>query len=432
MTVRPLARPITLRRPSGGGTEVTLPGFRPATDGRYIQKRHVLVAGGGIAGLSAALALEQKGFAVTVFEKSAEAGGEEAGAGLQLTPNASRILDGLGVLPRLTARAVQLKQIVLSSSRTGKPLLPLDISNAAKRWRAPYLSIYRPDLRAALLAQARIRPAISYRPGTEVTNFAAHANGVTVSLTSDSGISEADGLLLVGADGVWSAIRGELTDVQARFSGQVAHRILLDESIGLPPALQFLSDQRQITAFLARNAHLVAYPVRGGKALNLVAIARGEVSQERKRGAAALPAAFKLFEPGMAAFMTSLDGWSQYPIHTINPKAPWSDGRRALLIGDAAHAMAPYAAQGAAMAIEDAWVMANCLASSRDDASAAIRSYETLRRPRIRRIAARAAANRFAYHASGPAAWARDALFRARGQKMLDGLDWIYGWQAPA
>jgi salicylate hydroxylase len=136
-----------------------------------------------------------------------------------------------------------------------------------------------------------------------------------------------------------------------------------------------------------------------------------------------------VFETRMAAFLAGLKDWTPYPIHTVSLKAPWSDGRRALLIGDAAHAMAPYGAQGAAMAIEDAWVMAACLAKNRDDAPAAITAYEALRRPRIRRVAARTASNRFAYHAGGPVAWARDALFRARGQKMLDGLDWIYGWE---
>ncbi len=397
-----------------------------AADAAKSRKRHVLVAGGGIAGLSAALALEQRGFAVTVFERSAEPASE--GAGLQLSPNAARLLASLKVLPRLTGAAVHVRQVLLMSGAAAAPLLQLDVSNAAQRWGAPYLAIRRADLATALADEARTRPAITLKAGSQVTHFAAHANGVTVSVTGPGGISEAGGIFLVGADGVWSRIRGELTGIDARNSGFAAFRNTAAANSALPGVLRQLLAQGQIAAFLAPRAHLVAYPVRDCSALNLVAIGR----QPQSGRSAELPDGFKRFSPDLAAFLHSLKDWTQWPIHTVSPSQKWSEGKRVLLIGDAAHAIAPYGAQGAAMAIEDAWTLAACLAAHRDDLSAAVVSYEKHRRPRIRRVAARTSANRFAYHASGPAAWARDALFRARGQKMLDGLDWIYGWQAPA
>jgi salicylate hydroxylase len=390
-------------------------------------RRHILIAGGGVAGLSAALALEHFGFAATVFERAPSS--ETVGAGIQLSPNATRLLSRLSVLPRLKPQAFEPKSVLLCDGATTMPLLSLDVSDATQRWGAPYLAAHRADLHSALLAQALSRPAIRIKSGCEVSHFAAHANGVTVSLTSGSAVTEDEGMLLIGADGVWSRIRARLGGPRPVFSGQVAFRKMFGANGGLPSVLQTLLSGRQAAAFLSRKAHMVAYPVNAGRSLNLVAIAKGAAGSD---SSAALPDAFQQFDPSLAALAATQDGWTPYPIHTVPAGGKWSDGKSVVLIGDAAHAMPPYAAQGAAMAIEDAWVLAACLAKQRNEQAAALAEFTTLRGPRVERIAARSRLNRFAYHAGWPVAPVRNALLRYRSESFRSGLDWIYGWDFEA
>lgn len=387
-------------------------------------RRNVLIAGGGLAGLTVALALEHFGFAATVFERSSSS--EKTGAGIQISPNASRLLEKLGVLPNLQDRAVEPKSVLLCDGATTMPLLSLDMSDARKRWGAPYLVAHRADLHAALLAQAKSRPAIRIRTGCEVSHFASHANGVTVSLTSDSVVSEDEGMLLIGADGVWSRIRALLGGSRPVFSGRVAFRKMFAPD-DLPPALKRLLSERQVAAFLSPKAHIVAYPVSSSRSLNLVGIVNGfEGSEKPTHGD------WGLFDAALARLFTEPVGWTPYPVYFVPDSDKWSDGRSIVLLGDAAHAMEPYAAQGAAMAIEDAWVFAACLAKHRTEMPSAIAEYEAMRRPRISRIAQRTRANRFAYHAGPFVAPFRNTLFRYRGDSLRSGLNWIYEFDAAA
>ena len=391
------------------------------------RKRQVVIAGGGIAGLTAALALEQRGFAVTVFERAAELPSE--GAGLQLSPNATRLLARLGVLQKLTACAVEVQSINLLSG-AAKPLLSLDVTDSGRRWGAPYLAAHRADLAAALLHEAKARSAINIRFGAEVTHFAGHANGITASVTSDQGIGEVEGIFLVGADGARSRIGGELLNPAPKFTSYVAHRAMAVDRAALPQPLLHLLERRIVGAFLAPGAHLIAYPLRAGAELNLVCVTRSDAppqQQGSQPGALISAPVAAQFAPEIAEFLNRRK-WTQWPVYARQAAAKWSDGKNVMLIGDAAHAAVPFAAQGAAMAIEDAWTLANCLYANRDNLQRAPACYEQLRRTRIKRIAWRAALNGRAYHASGVAAAARNALFAFRGQKMLDGLDWIYGY----
>lgn len=414
----------------------------------------VLIAGAGIAGLTAALCFERQGFCVTVFERAPVF--HELGAGIQLSPNATRILKQLNVLPRLEGKAARPRHVALISAKTARPLLTLDLANAAERWGAPYLAAHRAALHAALYAEAASRPAITIEMGTSVVDFHTRDDGVQAAVATADGGRIVQGTLLVGADGVWSSLRAKLGAGPAVFSGHVAYRHTVSGANHLPGVLRKLLDETQVAAFLAPDAHLVAYPLgdfpgsvpekavgdsqqsnqtmNGRSAsLNLVAIVhgtQGEASWQRKEANVSLPSAFALFEPELAKFLMPMRQWSSYPIHTVPRQAKWSDGKRVILIGDAAHAIAPFAAQGAAMAIEDAWTLAECVSARAEKIAAAFELYENQRRPRIKAIARRTDANRFAYHASGPVALARDILFRVRGQKMLDGLDWIYGFGA--
>jgi salicylate hydroxylase len=408
------------------------PGFFRAA-GPASRKRQILVAGGGIAGLTAALALEQRGFAITVFERAAVM--PEDGAGIQLSPNATQLLGKLGVLPALADSAVEVRQVSLVSGAL-TPLLTLDVSNARQRWGAPYLAVHRADLAAALLRRALARPAISIRFGAEVTNFAAHSNGVTASVTAGGNIGEHEGIFLIGADGVSSKVRNEISGQEPVQSGFLAHRRMIDAPGQLPAFLRQLLQNQEVAAFLTPGAHLVAYPLRRGAMMNLVLITKaGAPAFQRGTGDGAqqlTSAETGHFGPEIRSFLNAGGEWTRWPVLTSRHAAKWSDGNSAMLIGDAAHAMTPFGAQGAAMAIEDAWTLAACMDAHRDNFQLAAAAYETLRRARIRRVASRSALNRQAYHARGLAAMARDAVFRFKGQGMLGGLYWLYAFDASA
>ena len=359
----------------------------------------------------------------------------QAGAGIQLSPNATRLLDRLHVLPRLLDNAIRPSLIVLMAGKTAMPLLSLDVSEAEQRWGAPYLAVHRADLHAALLAEAQTRQAIHIQTGCTVTSINQTADGVSAGFEIAGAHHTAAGLFLVGADGVRSSLRSTISSAGAHFAGYVAYRHSINARSAMPKVLHSLLMSGSVAAFLTPNAHLVAYPLRNADELNLVAIKRGSVNGDawdRPEKGSGIPAGFNDYEPDLAAFLAGAGNWSPYPIHVVRPNAKWSDGQRIMLIGDAAHGMAPYGAQGAAMAIEDAWTLAKCLDENRNDFSNAIAQYEARRRSRIKRIAKRTAANRFAYHCSGPIAAARDLMFRLRGQSLLQGLDWIYAFDADA
>jgi salicylate hydroxylase len=408
----------------------TNPGFF-RTAGPASRKRQILIAGGGIAGLCAALALEQRGFAVTVFERAPAM--QTDGAGIQLSPNATRMLGKLGVLSALAQSAVRVRRVSLVSGAL-KPLLTLDVSNADERWGAPYLAVHRSDLAAALLRHAQARPAISVRFGAELTHFAAHSNGVTASVTAGGGITEHEGIFLIGADGVGSKIRNEISGLELRQARFVARRRMIDAGAQLPAFLRQRLENHEVAAFLTPRAHLVAYPLRQGAMINLVLITKARApSPERGADADRLTSSETgPFGSEIRSFLNSGGEWTRWPILTCPLSAKWSDGKNAMLICDAAHAMTPFGAQGAAMAIEDAWTLAACMDAHRDNFQLAAAAYEKLRRARIRRVASRSALNRQAYHARGPVAVARDALFRFKGPSMLDGLDWLYAFDASA
>lgn len=394
-------------------------------------QNHVLIAGAGIAGLTAALCFEASGCTVSVFERANEI--FEIGAGVQLSPNATRVLERLHVLPRLAAKAVTPGQLVLASAKTSKPLLTLDLASAKRRWGAPYLVAHRADLHEALMAQVKSRPSITLTMGTSVLDFQAKQDGVQVALTNAQGGAIVHGDFLVGADGVWSSLRQKLGAGAANFSGQLAYRCMLSGTSPLPNVLRELIDRRQVVAFLAPDVHLVAYPLRHGESLNLVAVAQGaggEADWQNKVSNVSLPSAFGLFDRELAQFLMQLRDWTSYPIHVVPPESIWSDEQRVILIGDAAHAMTPFAAQGAAMAIEDAAVLATAYAHHKGDPLRTLASYQVQRRPRIKAVAKRARANKYAYHTDGVVALARNALFAMKGQKMLNGLDWLYGFDA--
>ena len=395
--------------------------------------RTIFVAGAGIGGLTASLALAARGFRVVVLEKAERL--EEAGAGLQLSPNASRILVELGLRERLGSRAVTPDAIRIMSARAGGEIARLPLGEAATlRVGAPYWVVHRADLQAALQAEVNDHPDIDLRLGCQFEDVVPHAKGLTVVQRSGTARRQELALALIGADGIWSSVRHHLfPDVQPQFSGLIAWRGTLDAT-QLPREYS----SRRVQLWMGPNAHLVAYPIAGARQINVVAVLPGTWNRP---GWSAPADPFEVKNafvqskwPSPARMMVgAVDNWRKWALFTVAARGRWSSGTIALL-GDAAHALLPFAAQGAAMAIEDGAVLAKCLAEvhgdSASDVAAALKRYGRLRRSRVARVQRAARQAGRIYHLTGAAAVARDFTIRAIGpQRVLARQDWIYDWR---
>ncbi len=391
--------------------------------------RTVIIAGAGIGGLCTALAIAQRGFRVTVLEQAHQL--EAAGAGVQLSPNASRILIALGLEPQLRSCVVAPSELRVHSAHTGRVIARAFLGDTAEnRYGAPYWVIHRGDLQAALLEAARARPSISIGLGTRVEDFALDENGVNVCTVSSGRAAESTGMLLIGADGLWSSLRRRLGQSrEPRFAHHTAWRALIPAD-PLSPELRTPT----VNLWLGHDAHLVHYPVRQGSLVNVVAIVRDEW-REPGWSAAGDPSdilarfAAKGWAAQARATIATAQTWRKWALYDCAPFAPWGKGRITLL-GDAAHPMLPYLAQGAAAAIEDAAVLARALSQTSADPALAMRLYERERQPRTARVQRTARRNASIYHLGGAGAFLRTlALSAIGGERMLRSYDWLYGWQ---
>lgn len=394
--------------------------------------RHVAIAGGGIAGLTAALCFARRGYSVSVFERAGKL--EEVGAGIQLSPNASRILHRLHLLDRVEASAVKPRAIELRRAASLRRIASVPLGeNADRRWGAPYLTVHRADLHDALAEAVRSEPAISLETGATVRGATLGESGVALAVERDGGATATvDCDLAVGADGVRSVLRGTgRLERQDRFSGYVAWRAMTTPNVG-----NDLVAADRVSAFLHPRFHLVAYPLRRGELINLVAIGRMPAPTE-----SGLHATRRVLPSGIVAgaaedidtFVANVDTWLPWPIHEVAADRPWIDQAGLALVGDAAHAMGPYAAQGAVMAIEDAAALAATVAAAPGDLAGALMRYQARRQARVAQVAKRGAFNRFVWHASGPAALGRDlVLALRRGESLAADLDWLYSYDAEA
>jgi salicylate hydroxylase len=392
----------------------------------------VIIAGAGIAGLTAALAFARHGFPVQVFEQAPNI--ETVGAGIQLSPNATRILEQLGILETLRIRAVQPQAVLLKDAATLRVLAQVPLGKAAEmRWRAPYLVTHRADLQAALTARVLESPRIGLATGARVENVVIKPEGLSVRIENTGG--QIAGALLVGADGVWSTMRRCCrSHAENRFTGEIAWRATVPMGSDAGAAFAAIGTGNCVTAFLHGGFHLVAYPISAGTAVNLVAFTRGEQVAEGwsgKSDTGILERALRGAAPAIVQLVRIAGPWTIWPLHTVDAKAAWTNGRIAL-IGDAAHAMTPFAAQGAAMAIEDAGTLADAIVARQHDFAGALREWERSRQTRVLRVIRRGALNRLAWHAAGPVALARNLFLKGRSpQGLAADLDWLYGWKAP-
>jgi salicylate hydroxylase len=388
--------------------------------------RPVLVAGAGIGGLTAALALARKGFRVSVYEQSERL--EETGAGIQLSPNAVRVLALLGLDARLEAVAVAPEEIRVMSAR-GRKITTIPLGRAAEvRYGAPYQVVHRAHLQAVLLAAVREHPDITLALGSVVADFAPHANGVTAAVVSAAATWEAPGIALIGADGLWSSVRARLGHTKPpRFARRTAWRATVPADKAPAPFREPVT-----WLWLGPDAHLVHYPVSGGREVNIVAIVRDDW-RGPEWSADGMPtdllAGFRSWDAGARELLAVPDRWLKWALHDHRPLRRWGEGAVTLL-GDAAHPMLPFLAQGAAMAIEDAYVLAEHLAVRSDDPPAALRAYERARRKRTARVQRTARWNDRLYHLKGPLAWLRNLALRLMGgQNLRRRYDWVYDWR---
>jgi salicylate hydroxylase len=394
--------------------------------------RTVIIAGAGIGGLTAALALARSGFRALVLEQAERL--EETGAGIQLSPNATRILIDLGLADRLQPHVVPPAAIRVLGGRSGREIVRIPLGGeATQRYGAPYWVIHRGDLQAALSDAAVQDLNIVLRLGMSMEDFATHPHGVTVSARGTTGLWTEHGHALIAADGLWSAARTRIASkAPPRFAGRTAWRALV-------PAAQLAPEFRDpiVYLWLGRDAHLVHYPVKGGKFINVVVITADDWSGpgwSEPAGRIDLLARLssRRWAPQAHSVFRAPDAWLKWALYESEPLTSFAQGAAALL-GDAAHAMLPFLAQGAAMAIEDGAVAAQCLARMPDDPAAAWESYSAIRRGRTRKVQRLAARNGKRYHRAGAAAMLRNTAMRLLGgERLLQNYDWLYDWRPPA
>ncbi len=393
-------------------------------------KGRVLIAGGGIGGLAAAIALARRGIAANVLERSAFE--EESGAGIQLGPNATRLLRRLGALDAVERSAFRPEAIWIFDGLTGERLASVPLgSEAETRFGAPYLTLHRADLHAALLSLCKGLEGIALDSGFEVATVEQHDE--TVAVTSAGG-DKAEGTALIGADGLWSAVRRQVVpNATLRFAGATAFRTILPRhDLPAPFASPIVG------LWLGPRAHLVHYPVRGGADLNVVAVTEGRERQGRERqgcerdgwneaaDVGALQTHFTNWRKDSKSLLECASAWRSWSLYRLPPLTPWTTGRTTVL-GDAAHPVLPYLAQGAALAIEDAAALAANLADAPHRPPAAFARYVAERQNRAWRVQREASLLGRLYHLRGPARLARNLVLRWRSEAgLLASLDWLY------
>jgi salicylate hydroxylase len=390
--------------------------------------RRALVVGAGIGGLAAALALARQGFGVEVFERAPAL--QEFGAGLQLTPNATRALARLDALTATREVATEPSSVRVLRGADGVELARLPVEGAERRWGAPYLAVHRVDLHRVLAEAAAATGQVALNFGADVAGVASEAEAAAVDLKRDAVGQSETGETIVGADGLRSLVRARLGRGEAdapRFSYRVAFRATV-EAEWVAPRWR----DNAVILRLGPRAHLVHYPLRGGSMINLVAViesnwrsAAGGDPWDGEADREALDRAFRDWSHDARDLIAAPKRWRAWPLMLRPPLDRFAFGRIAL-IGDAAHPMSPFLAQGAAQAIEDAEALARRLGET-DAVEAALAAYSADRVARANRVQREAAMQGRIYHLSGPFAVARDLTMRALGPEgVLKRLDWLY------
>ncbi|WP_137920294.1 FAD-dependent monooxygenase [Hydrogenophaga sp. 2FB] len=393
-----------------------------------------IIAGGGIGGLACALALARVGVRSVVLEQAEALG--EVGAGLQLGPNATRVLDEWGLTEALRACAAYPEALYVRDAHTARQLGHLRLgAMCLARHRQHYATLHRADLHSLLLGALRRWPEVQVRLGARLASYTSHETGVRVTLDNGDTVT---GDALIGCDGLWSRVREQLLGPQPapRATGHLAYRGMLRVP-QMPAPLR----ANMVTAWLGPRLHVVHYPVSQGDWINVVAVVEGALKPghhdprqwTHEAHAADLRQALGPACEDLMAVLAAVPEWTLWPLHERPPLRgadEQAQGRVALL-GDAAHPMRPYFAQGAAMAIEDAWTLGRLLQpdarnTERDiDWPAVLARYAQTRWQRNARVQQLSRRNGTIFHAQGPLRWARDRAMGLLGERLLDNT-WLY------
>jgi salicylate hydroxylase len=387
--------------------------------------RQALIAGGGMGGLAAGIACARAGWQARLYEQAAQF--REVGAGIQLGPNATRILIGWGLEPALLAVAGRPRHLHVRNGHSGLEVGRLALgAEIAARYGAPYLTIHRADLQS-LLRDGAQAAGVQLRLGARISAIMPGTDEVLVQ----AGAAEDQGDVLVGADGLWSEVREQVcSGGPPRATGHLAYRTLAVQR-DLPDALR----SQDVTVWLGPRMHVVAYPVKAGELLNVVAIVQGKAAgpaQDWDQAGAVsdlMTAMGPLCRP-LQDLVHAMPGWRLWALQDRPPLQGADEmvSGRVALVGDAAHPMRPYLAQGAGMAIEDASELGLALAGAKEQPGAvppALRSYAQNRWQRCARVQEGAARNGRIFHATGLVRLGRDVSLRLLGERLLD-QPWLW------
>jgi 2-polyprenyl-6-methoxyphenol hydroxylase-like FAD-dependent oxidoreductase len=391
--------------------------------GRRPESFQVIVTGGGIGGLAAALALTRQGFAVKVLEQAAELG--EIGAGIQLGPNAFAAFDALGVGEQARSRAVYTDEMVMHDALDETLVGRVPTGDAFRaRFGNPYAVIHRADVHRSLLEGAQLSDRIQVSTSTTVQRVEQDDDGVTVH---DSQGRTHRGIALIGADGVKSAVRRQFVGDEARVSGHVVYRAVVDRQ-DFPADLQW----NAASIWVGPNCHLVHYPLRGGEQYNVVVTFHSREKEEwsvREGSRDEVRSYFEGICPRARQLIDLPKDWKRWATADRGPIGQWTFGRVALL-GDAAHPTLQYLAQGACMALEDAVTLGEALRVSGNDFTRAFALYQRSRVARTARVVLSAREMGRIFHAKGVERLVRNDLWKGRApERYYDALEWLYGWK---
>ncbi|MGZ5033473.1 MAG: 3-hydroxybenzoate 6-monooxygenase [Usitatibacter sp.] len=383
----------------------------------------VLVAGGGIGGLATALALSRQGIAVRVLEQAAEMG--EIGAGIQLGPNAFSAFDALGIGERARARAVYTDRIVLMDAVDETQVASVPVGEAFRaRFGNPYAVSHRADVHLCLHEAVRETGNIEVLTSTHVDRVEQSAGGV---IAIDRQGRSHRGAALIGCDGVKSTVRSQYVGDPVRVSGHVVYRAVVDEK-EFPAELKWNAP----CVWAGPDCHLVHYPLRDGEQYNVVVTFHSRKPEEWSVSQGSRDEVLSYFQ-GIGELPRKLldlpRSWKRWATADREPIGKWSYGR-ATLLGDAAHPMLQYLAQGACMALEDAVTLGEALRVEGGDLERAFARYERARVTRTARVVLLAREMGRIYHAKGVERLVRNDLWKGReAGRFYDALEWLYGWR---
>ena len=384
----------------------------------------VLVAGGGIGGLAAALALVRRGFDVTVLEQAPEIG--EIGAGIQLGPNAFAAFDALGIGEKARGRAVYTEGLVMMDATDESVIGRIPTGDAFRqRFGNPYAVIHRVDVHRSLLEGAQETGRVEFLTSTRAEHIEQAGQGVVAHAAQGR---RPRGLALIGADGVKSVVREQFVGDPARVTGHVVYRAVVDRQ-DFPPDLRW----NEAALWAGPHCHLVHYPLRGGEQYNVVVTFHSREQEEwgvREGSKAEVESYFQGICPRARQLIELPRNWKRWATADRDPIGQWSYGRVTLL-GDAAHPTTQYMAQGACMAMEDAVTLGEALRVHGNDWNQALDLYQRSRVARTARIVLSSREMGRLYHAKGVERLVRNDLWRGRTpERFYDAMEWLYGWTA--